>query len=402
VSGFPSEEAAPRGRPPGSAAAASADQGRLFRWFFFGAFALLIWQLALVLSLFADIIVWAASLALVCFPVHAFMQRRLPARPQLAAGLSTLVVLVLVLVPLLVLVSIVIRQSAQLYPVVREWIVALQSADGEGIAALVPAPVQAYRDRVAAFLAESPLLAGFDLREYLLARINTASARIAGFGTALARNLLLGMLNVLLVLVMLFFCFRDGGRFLRWLFETVPMPVAHARSIAFRIYTTVTAVVRGALLTAAIQGLLAMLGYLIAGVPLAAFFGVLSGVAAMIPVVGAALVWAPIGLVVYLREPGWGIFVMLWGLLVVSLVDNFLKPVLIGTRARMPILLMFFGIIGGVNVYGVTGVMIGPILMASVLSFVTIYREYYAPGGALSQATVAEHAERPADSSPAP
>ena len=63
----------------------------------------------------------------------------------------------------------------------------------------------------------------------------------------------------------------------------------------------------------------------------------------------------------------------------ISLVDNFLKPILIGSRARMPILLIFCGIIGGVNVYGVTGVMIGPILIATLLAFVSIYREHYAP-----------------------
>ena len=157
------------------------------------------------------------------------------------------------------------------------------------------------------------------------------------------------------------------------------MPTDHVQSVGLRVYQTVTAVIRGALLTAGAQGALAMIGYLVAGVPLAVFFGVVTGIAAMIPVVGAGLIWAPIGIFVFIQSPGWGIFIFVWGFFVVSLVDNLLKPILIGSRARMPILLIFCGIIGGVNVYGVTGVIIGPILIAVLLAFITIYRETYLP-----------------------
>ncbi|MBF8269482.1 MAG: hypothetical protein HW386_1191, partial [Gammaproteobacteria bacterium] len=159
----------------------------------------------------------------------------------------------------------------------------------------------------------------------------------------------------------------------------VPMPIDQVQSVALRIYQTVTAVIRGALLTAGAQGLLAMIGYLVAGVPLAVFFGVVTGIAAMIPVVGAGLIWAPIGIFIFTQRPGWGIFILVWGFFVVSLVDNLLKPILIGSRAHMPILLIFCGIIGGVNVYGVTGVIVGPMLIAVLLAFITIYHETYLP-----------------------
>ena len=125
------------------------------------------------------------------------------------------------------------------------------------------------------------------------------------------------------------------------------------------------------------QGALALIGYLIAGVPLALFFGVLTGFAALIPVVGAALIWLPIGVFVLLEAPGWGVFILLWGLFLVSLIDNLLKPIIIGNRTRMPILLIFCAMIGGANVYGVTGFIIGPILVSVLLAFITIYREYY-------------------------
>lgn len=364
---------------PAPPAAASAEQGRVFRWFFFSVFAFLIWQLLLILSLFADAIIWASSLALVCYPVHKLLQRALPAREGLAAALSTLAVLLLVLVPTLFVLGVVVQQSAELYPTVRGWIAAFQISDSALPDRLLPAFLQEYWDRVSDFAGHSAVFAQFDLQEFMLGNINAASAKIANFGAVMARNILIANLNLLLILVLLFFCFRDGERFLHWLFDTVPMPVAHAQSIALRIYETVTAVIRGALLTAAFQGMLATIGYLIAGVPLAVFFGVVTGFAAMIPVVGAGLVWAPIGVFIFMKSPGWGIFVFAWGFFLVSLVDNVLKPVLIGSQARMPILLIFCGIIGGANVYGVTGLIIGPIVIASLLAFVTLYRDHYSP-----------------------
>lgn len=396
-----SDEPVPQAPPvaaPSRDAPVAAEQGRIVRWFFFGAFAFLIYQLLLILSLFSDAIIWSSSLALVCFPIHKFLQARLPSRHGTAAGLSTLAVLLLVLVPTLFVVGVVVRQSAELYPTVRGWVGAFQSPDGSFSAGLLPEFLQGYWHRLSEFAGRSSLFAQFDLQEFMLGNINAASAQIANFGAVMARNILLGLVNLLLILVMLFFCFRDGERFLHWLFDTVPMPVAQAQSIALRIYQTVTAVIRGALLTAVIQGLLAMIGYQLAGVPLAVFFGVVTGFTAMIPVVGAGLVWAPIGIFIFMNSPAWGIFVFAWGFFVVSLTDNLLKPILIGSRARMPILLVFCGIIGGANVYGVTGLMIGPIVLASLLAFVTIYREHYSPESA-GRAAAAEALSEPGDAS---
>ena len=352
------------------------EQRNLFRWFFFVVFVFLIYQLLQIMALFATVIIWAASLTLVFVPVHKHVQRRLPNHGNTAAALSTLGVLLLVMLPILIISGMVIQQSAQLYPTVSEWIAKFREQGSSSLISLVPAALQDYWQRVHEYIDNSALLSRFDFEKFALSNIDAASVMIANFGAAMARNLMFGIINLILILVLMFFCFRDGKRFLHWLFEILPMPTDHVESVALRIYQTVTAVIRGALLTAGAQGLLAMLGYLVAGVPLAVFFGVMTGVAAMIPVVGAALIWAPIGLFIFAQSSGWGIFILLWGIFV-SVSDNFLKPIFIGSQARMPILLIFCGIIGGLNVYGVTGVIVGPILIAGLLAFITIYRENY-------------------------
>ncbi len=353
------------------------DKQRLFQWFFFGVFAFLIYQLLLILSLFSDIIIWAASLSLVFLPAHHFLLRLMPSRRNTPAALTTLGVLLLVLLPILLIGWIVIVQSAQLYPTVLIWITAFRTEGMGNVVGMMPEFMQDYWLRANTYIAQSPMLAQFDVEEFMLSNINETSRMIANFGAATAGTILLGFVNVLLILVLMFFCFRDGARFMQWLLALIPMPYKDAETVVLRVYQTVTAVIRGAFLTALVQGAIAMVGYLIAGVPLAMFFGVLTGFSAMIPLVGAALVWLPIGIFVLTQDPSWGIFILVWGFFLVSLIDNFLKPILIGSQARMPILLIFCGIIGGANVYGITGLIVGPILIAVLLAFISIYREYY-------------------------
>jgi predicted PurR-regulated permease PerM len=231
------------------------------------------------------------------------------------------------------------------------------------------------------FLTRADLIEDFDLDSMLLQNIDFAGVQLANFGANAARNILVIFGNLLLVAFGMFFCFRDGDRFVAKLIEITPMPTEQVTAIAARVYLTVTAIIRGALVTAAVQGVLATIGYAFAGVPLALFFGIVTGIAAMIPVVGAALIWLPLGIFIMQRSPGLGIFVLAWGFFVVSLIDNILKPILIGRGARLPILLMFLGVIGGINVYGFSGIIIGPLVVACLLAFVQIYREHYAASG---------------------
>lgn len=359
--------------PPGM------EQRAIFRWFFFGVFAFLLWQLLLILSLFADAIIWAGSLTLVFVPVYRFLQRKLPARRNTVAAVSTLGVLLLVMLPLLFMFWIVVQQSAQLYPTISNWLTELNAEGSASIVNRLPVFMQDWWLDASAYMAQNPYLSQFSFEEFMLTNVDAVSLQIANFGAATARNILLAFINILLILFMMYFCFRDGERFLHWLYGIVPMANVHVEEVALRVYQTISAVISGALLTAGAQGLVAMIGYLIAGLPLAVFFGVLTGLSGMIPLVGAALIWVPLSVFMFLGDPFWGLFIAGWGA-IVSTMDNFLKPVLIGGQARMPILLVFCAILGGLNVYGVTGVIVGPILVAVLLAFIGIYRDYYLAG----------------------
>ncbi len=350
------------------------DRRKAFRWFFFAVFALLIYQLLRLFSLFADPMIWAATLALIFYPVHQFFARRF-SKNALTACLSASCVILLCVIPLMLLGWVVLSQSSRLLPTVSDWMAQLKALEGRSLESLLPSALRGGWSRLSALLGAYDL----DAQTTFLNGLNAVSSAIAELGASAAKNAMLVLFNLAIVVLGLFFCFKDGEAFVRWFLDLIPMPHDQTWAIAIRVYQTLTAVVRGALLTAAVQGTLAGVGYAIAGVPLAVLFGVLTGFASLIPVAGAALVWLPLGLVKLGENGAWGVFILAWGFFVVSLIDNFLKPILIGTRAKMPILLIFFGVLGGLRIYGFTGLILGPILIACVLAFVKIYREEYHP-----------------------
>ena len=118
------------------------------------------------------------------------------------------------------------------------------------------------------------------------------------------------------------------------------------------------------------------LGFAAAGLHFAVFLGFATAFTSLIPLIGAVAVWLPVTAFVFLKGAvAKSIALLLWNALVVSMTDNILKPYLIGEKAEIPISLLFFGILGGLQVYGVVGILIGPLMIASVLSFAAIYRD---------------------------
>jgi len=175
-----------------------------------------------------------------------------------------------------------------------------------------------------------------------------------------------GLLQLALVIFFAFFIFRDAETYAGAL-RTASIKLAG--NLGERMYKladgTVTGVMVGIVGTAAAQSLVAMLGFIIAGVPGVIILSVATFFFSMVPVVGATLIWG--GAAVWLYEggqTGWAIFMVLWGMFGISSVDNFLKPILISRTSSLPLLLIVVGVFGGVLVFGFIGLFLGPTLLA--------------------------------------
>ncbi|MFA6002773.1 MAG: AI-2E family transporter [Elusimicrobiota bacterium] len=339
------------------------------RLFFFGVFLFLIYHFLRLLAIFVAPITVAAALGIIFYPLHRFWSQPVP-RPNLTAALSTWTVLLLAILPVAVMSWFLLREADVVLPAARAWLQGSSGAAGTGL----PEKLAWSSEAVAR------VLPGWQscLDGVFLSGVEQASQRLTTLGTQLLKNMVFVFFQTGVMIVSLFFCFRDGLRMMRVVADLVPMTPGNQGLIMENISRTLIALTRGVFITAAAQGILAGIGFLAVGVRFPILFAFATGFLAMVPFLGAALVWLPIGIYTAAKVSlAKGIFVLAWGALVVSLVDNLLRPILIGREARLPVLLLFFAIVGGLKTYGFEGMILGPLILVTVLTFVRIYREQY-------------------------
>jgi len=156
------------------------------------------------------------------------------------------------------------------------------------------------------------------------------------------------------------------------------MAPANKKAVINSLQTTLYAVIRGVLVVALLQGVLAGGGFALIGVPFPVLLGLLIMILAVIPFFGPATIWGPVSIGLALNgDMTKSLLVLAWGALVISVIDNFLRPLLISKDAKLPVLLLFFGIFGGLKAYGAVGLLIGPVMIALLLAFINIYRREY-------------------------
>jgi predicted PurR-regulated permease PerM len=175
----------------------------------------------------------------------------------------------------------------------------------------------------------------------------------------------------------------EGSAGTAWLIEVVPLPDGQVWELVRNVRDVTRAMLFGTGITAIYQGLVAFIGYWIFGVDSPLVWAALTGVASILPGIGTALVWVPVSLfVLFNHHVAEGLGLALWGAFVIVFVaDYILRPKLVGTRMRMNDLLVFIAIFGGVEAFGILGVVVGPIAVALFLSLVRIYQREYRPGG---------------------
>jgi predicted PurR-regulated permease PerM len=336
----------------------------------FSALLFISYQLYQLFEPFLASIAWAIILRFAFQPAHQLLRQRLPGRPNLVALLATGVVMLAVAIPVAAMSSILTQEAAGAVEQVTRF---LQAGGLERWA-------QQLRELawIPLWRWLSPWLdtTAIDLRGILLRALNTGANFLVEQMTVGAANLFVIALKFLLMLLTLFFVFRDGETFYHWMRSALPFAPAQQERIFTRLGQTVNAVTYGIGITAAVQGVLAGLLYWILGVPFPAFWGVLTAIVAPIPIGGTGLVWVPAGVYLILAESLLrGVILLACGTVLVSTIDNVLKTYLISGRTQLPPLILFFALLGGLKAYGVLGVFAGPLLLALVIDGVALYRD---------------------------
>jgi predicted PurR-regulated permease PerM len=316
-----------------------------------------------VLQPFIVPLIWGAILAYVSWPLQQRLERVLRKRAGLAALLTTLIVTLAIVVPLVWLILMLRVEAVDAYAKVQAFLAGKPTLPP----ALRELPwIGAWAEDMLRQLSADPAA----IKEQFVMTLEQSSVEVSKLIGGVGRN----VAKLFFAVLSMFFLLRDGPRLVREaraVLEGILGPRVHDYLDA--IGATTQAVVYALVLGAIAQGTVAGIGYFFAGVEAPVLMGAITVLIALIPF-GAPLVWGSLALwLLVTGKIGPGIFLLLWGLLAVSWVDNLVRPMVISNATRMPFLLVVFGVLGGVLAFGLVGLFIGPVLLAVSLA---IWREW--------------------------
>ena len=285
----------------------------------------------------------------------------------LSALISTLLVILVIIVPTILIGVAITRELSDLYQTLGE-----RSAEEGGWMAYLLHSLE----KPIGWLGKYVDLSTFDLRTAVLSRIQEASASLVSFAAGTVGNLTSLVVNSVIAFFTLFFLFKEGRHLRRRASAILPLTDAQIEKLFTGISSTITASIYGTLAVAFAQGVLTSLAFWGLGLPSPILWGVVTMIFSLIPMVGSGIVWLPASL--YLLASGHvgkGIFLLAFGGGVISLVDNFLRPYVMSGQVKLPTLLLFFALLGGVQQFGIIGLFVGPIVLAVTVTLFSMLRE---------------------------
>ncbi len=344
------------------------DRGVFFALLYFGGVVVVTGFMLMLLWPFLASIAWAGVFALAAYPIHRRCLKIVRGRPNAAAFLSTTVVVVLVAGPLLVLLVVFSGEAVGVLG-------ALENSIAQG---KVPGLDKVLANPAVARLMDhlKPYLEGKEFQATVMAGLKGASGLAVQFSKAALTHLFGALMKFFVMVVVLFFAFRDGATIVNQGWAGVPLKARDKEIIEDTVKRVVSAVLYGIVLTCVVQGILGGVGFALVGLPSPVFFGAIMVLAAFVPVVGAALVWVPAVLYLFAAgEAGKALLLTVWCVLVVSSIDNVVRPLFISGKARIPILVVALGVLGGIVSLGFLGIVVGPLAFCLALELFRIYKE---------------------------
>lgn len=321
------------------------------------ATALALYVCCLIAKPFVPVLAFALALAIIARPIHGWSCRRIK-NPDLAAGLSVVIVGVFVMGPILFVAQRIGREAVAGAQMVQQHVGA-----GDWLQELEAHP------RFNAWV--KWLRESFDLGEVV--------QRVAGFITQIVPQAVAGTawaaVELFLALFTLFYFFRDRGAMLGTVRSLLPLSDAEADDVFRRVADTIYATIYGSLTVALIQGALGGLMFWFLGLPSPVIWGAIMALLAVVPNLGTPVIWVPTAVILALTGQ-WikAVILVAWGATAIGLIDNLLYPYLVGSRMRLHTLAVFFAMLGGLSLMGAAGVVLGPVTLAVTLALLDVWR----------------------------
>jgi predicted PurR-regulated permease PerM len=321
---------------------------------------------------FVQPIFWAVALGIVFYPMHERLGELLKGRLRLAAALSVIIILLIVVLPLGALVTAVAGEAAGLYDRIRTNEIN------------VPGAIDWIEQRL-------PLVVGtleslnIDI-ERLQAQLSSSAVTVSQFvatsAVSIGQDTIRVTVYFFLMLYLLYFFLRDGDKILEGMVHALPFGDDRERHLLERFAAVSRATIKGTLVVGIVQGAIGGIMFWGFGIGAPVLWGVIMALFSIIPAIGPAFIWLPAAIILIANgQLISGIIMILVGSLVIGLVDNLLRPVLVGRDTQMPDYLILLSTLGGLTAFGISGIVIGPIIAAFFLSIWEMAKEEYAGFG---------------------
>ena len=317
----------------------------------------------ILLPFFAPL-AWALFIAFLLHPVHAWLAGKLRDRASLSAALLTLAALLILIGPLAALSAAFAAQVADLLQFAQQ--LAADHRPTE-LSDLATVPVLG---RLLAWLQQSFNVSLDQIQGWAVEGARAVLQFLASLGGKIFLGAVGTVIGFVLAMFLLFFMIRDGREMLATLRALIPASSENKARLFGHLAAVTRAVFYGSGVTALTQGALIAIGFLIVGLPSPIVFGVLAALFALVPLAGTPVVWVP-AVLVLVAQQRWvaAIFLLVWGV-IVSTLDNVLRPYLVSGRAPVGTLTVFIGVLGGVSAFGTTGLFLGPLVLALVIALI--------------------------------
>ncbi len=316
---------------------------------------------------------WSAILSFFVYPFYAYLYERVLSKrfANGAAAVTTAAIVLLIVVPSILVGTVMAREGIRIYGYLSDVFSDVNVEQGRTFVSLLFP--EAIMEKIRPYLVEYPFLMTV-IRQIGSWSIST----LANISKSFLGDTIRIIYQLVVIVVSSFFFIRDGHVILDYIDDIVPLPPKEKKAFFDRAKQILQAVIYGITLTAGIQGVLGAFGWWYVGLPSPALFGAIMALLAMIPFIGTPLVWGPGAIYLfYVGNIKGAIILAVWGIMIVSTVDNFIRPVFISGGGKVHVLMVFIGVVGGLATWGFLGLFLGPLIISLFIFLLDSYRNIW-------------------------
>jgi len=320
-----------------------------------------------ILQPYLNPVFFALILAALSGPLYQWMGKQTRGRQNLAAFLMCVLLTLVIVIPLIILFLVIINQGIQSFVAINAWI------DAGNIERLQESSfVSNVITMVGPYLPDNTI-ATLDLKSAAVKTSSGAGKTLVSQGGLLIGNISSLIVKFFLMIFVFFFALKDQDKFYEYIWHLSPLSSRHEAILMQKIKDVARSALLGSLVTSLGQGVAGGIAFAICGLP-GFFWGAIMAFASLIPVVGTALIWIPAAVYLLISGSiGLGVFMIIWSVVVVGMIDNIVRPMFMKGGAGMSTVIIFFAILGGLNYFGLAGLIYGPLLVGITMVLLYIY-----------------------------